>query len=266
MPLHFQTFPSLSKCPQRIFSRTSRAPPQDLIPKNFFKFQGKKKLIKKFVKNFSSKSSPEKIQLQMDGSNSLLLDSGREDPDDAIIQNPSNTYFTTQNRYFGKSIVFLFYKDEPLLTLGPHYPLFVCTLMYIMIQAILVYFLTVTEHPQGVRSAFLGIAFLTAFSFLATALKNPGIVTAKDQGDLEISELSSHPRFCKKCKIVREPKTKHCLDCEVCVKDLDHHCPWTGKCIGGGNLWLFYFFIFMTCVFFASCTIMIWLALYNGFN
>lgn len=29
---------------------------------------------------------------------------------------------------------------------------------------------------------------------------------------------------------------------------MDHHCPWTGKCIGQGNLKCFQFFLSWTCV------------------
>jgi len=30
----------------------------------------------------------------------------------------------------------------------------------------------------------------------------------------------------------------------VCIEDLDHHCPWSSKCIGGGNIKAFYVFLF----------------------
>jgi len=50
----------------------------------------------------------------------------------------------------------------------------------------------------------------------------------------------------------------HCYDCGVCVHNLDHHCPWTGKCIGRDNIKYFHAFLTMLCcqvVFVIVCTI-----------
>lgn len=33
-----------------------------------------------------------------------------------------------------------------------------------------------------------------------------------------------------------EKTTDHCEYCNYCVVDLDHHCPWSSKCIAGGNM------------------------------
>ena len=47
------------------------------------------------------------------------------------------------------------------------------------------------------------------------------------------------------CKIWvnMDENTGHCFDCNVCVEGYDHHCPWTGKCIGKNNLQYFYTFL-----------------------
>lgn len=55
----------------------------------------------------------------------------------------------------------------------------------------------------------------------------------------------------------------HCNECDICIKDYDHHCPWTGKCIGKANLSGFYVFFFASCalifVCFAAIIASIWL-------
>ncbi len=33
------------------------------------------------------------------------------------------------------------------------------------------------------------------------------------------------------------------MDCRACIEEYDHHCPWTGKCIGKRNVWFFYLWL-----------------------
>ena len=60
-------------------------------------------------------------------------------------------------------------------------------------------------------------------------------------------------RFCDACKIWinMDKNTAHCFDCNVCVEGYDHHCPWTGKCIGKKNLNYFYTFLISILLVFA---------------
>ena len=43
--------------------------------------------------------------------------------------------------------------------------------------------------------------------------------------------------------INKERKTTHCYDCDICIEKHDHHCPWTGKCIGDKNIISYYIFV-----------------------
>lgn len=82
-------------------------------------------------------------------------------------------------------------------------------------------------------------------------------------------ESLSRKRLCKKCNIRVKRSTQHCHDCDVCVSEYDHHCPWTSKCIGGGNLIRFYVFlgttpVFLVYVFVAFATLMSEAAIQNA--
>ena len=55
------------------------------------------------------------------------------------------------------------------------------------------------------------------------------------------SSLTEH------CHVERDATTHHCSDCNSCIIGLDHHCPWTGKCIGGFNLRYFQAFLATLC-------------------
>ena len=46
-------------------------------------------------------------------------------------------------------------------------------------------------------------------------------------------------------------KTTHCLICQKCVDEFDHHCFWVGNCIGKNNYDLF--FNFLIIVIFNTC-------------
>lgn len=51
-------------------------------------------------------------------------------------------------------------------------------------------------------------------------------------------------RQCLICDHLQPLRTKHCDDCNRCVRTFDHHCPWIGGCVGERNR--AYFFIYLT--------------------
>lgn len=96
-------------------------------------------------------------------------------------------------------------------------------------------------------------------SYAMAAMKDPGVIfndfemvepiqtvgkqdlnTTGDEGTY--SEIKTE-RFCLVCNKPQEVGTEHCSDCELCIRGYDHHCPWTGKCIGEGNFCVFCVFV-----------------------
>ena len=61
----------------------------------------------------------------------------------------------------------------------------------------------------------------------------------KDPNDITFEDLFIQCNFdklkikkiCSKCKIIKKFGTKHCIVCDSCVEDFDHHCFWINKCI-----------------------------------
>ena len=50
-------------------------------------------------------------------------------------------------------------------------------------------------------------------------------------------------RPCNTCNIIRPPKTSHCVICDNCIMDLDHHCFYISNCIGKRNRKYFVLFL-----------------------
>eukprot|EP01041_Mallomonas_annulata_P008031 gene8030-16459_t len=49
-------------------------------------------------------------------------------------------------------------------------------------------------------------------------------------------------RLCSTCLVDKSQATMHCARCNMCVLDLDHHCPFVLNCVGRGNRRIFTLF------------------------
>jgi palmitoyltransferase len=54
--------------------------------------------------------------------------------------------------------------------------------------------------------------------------------------------------WCVTCRVIRPLRAKHCVHCDRCVDEADHHCPWISSCVGKGNARWFFFFLLTTSV------------------
>jgi hypothetical protein len=86
---------------------------------------------------------------------------------------------------------------------------------------------------------------LTNIFLILTAVTDPGIVLSSYM-TLDDEEAPGKPDldYCDVCELTQPPNTSHCYDCNVCIQELDHHCPWMGKCIGRKNMRWFMLFNF----------------------
>lgn len=56
--------------------------------------------------------------------------------------------------------------------------------------------------------------------------------------------------------------TKHCINCDKCVEDFDHHCVWVHNCVGKNNINYFLLFLLITL---ANLILHFWIG-YTAYN
>ena len=88
-------------------------------------------------------------------------------------------------------------------------------------------------------------SFLLFILFFILSFSDPGtLINKKYKNFLDIIEQDELLEYyCPKCLIKMNYRTKHCLICEKCIDNFDHHCFWVGNCIGKKNFSLFFNFL-----------------------
>lgn len=149
--------------------------------------------------------------------------------------------------------VFCLNERNPSCMLGPHCNsqlsldyVFLPTLAVITVLLVLMF---TSSYPLLTTfwRIVIGLSItLCIISYLLVGFSNPGIQTNSGDIDAEIIQRNKiNAQFCHRCNVVRASGTRHCLDCDICIKGHDHHCPWIGKCVGSENKGRFYFFLLM---------------------
>ena len=156
-------------------------------------------------------------------------------------------------RNYGNNKCYLFYKEDPLIVIGPNW------LFYVILSSIaFITFIIIFIISPNKQNNLIGICIYLAHFLIYTfaVFKNPGIPSTKNQKEYYLNIESNKEKYrpCSICKsfidIRSDLLTYHCSECGVCIEGFDHHCPWISKCVGKGNLILFYMFILSTIVYF----------------
>ena len=165
---------------------------------------------------------------------------------------------------FAGRTLFLFLDkySNPLFIIGPHWPLYVC--LNSLVSLIMLFIYLKFWSVYGFYTKLCGnILFWTFFiSYTYTSLINPGFPKNTIGRTFGIPKNDYY--FCSYCRFYLKKCSygSHCEFCQICIEKHDHHCVWTGHCIGKNNKITFY--IFVTSIF---CLIPYFgYAFYEGLN
>ena len=135
-----------------------------------------------------------------------------------------------------------------------------CAWLTMITPMVLFFYVWGTELTETLPPLFTGVAaacFGSSIIFLLiTSFTDPGILPRNP--DPQVLRQPQPPMYrnrtdeygnvqtdtwCTTCHIYRPPRATHCQDCDNCVRDFDHHCPFTRNCIGARNYGFFICFL-----------------------
>ena len=147
-------------------------------------------------------------------------------------------------KFVGRTLfVFLDKGGNPLMIIGPHWPMYACFCGIISIIFLGIY-LTLWKNLGLVMQVLGHICFWTYFiSYTHCSLCNPGY--PKNDIGRRIGQPRDQYYLCTLCHfyVKKSRYAHHCFDCDICIENHDHHCPWTGHCIGRNNYYSFFVFV-----------------------
>jgi len=197
---------------------------------------------KKKKLNLKKKNKKYSKYIAKKNKNSIKLYENKNYSENFFYNNKSHYY-----KYVGKTLfLFMDKYDNPLLIIGPHWPLFACffgtiNILYLIITIKL-------WHKFGFKSKLINqISYwLFNLSYSYTSLINPGY--PKNNHERKTGYPRDEFYFCSVCKfyIKRSTDASHCDECGICIEGMDHHCPWTSHCVGKNNTITFYIFVLST--------------------
>ena len=121
--------------------------------------------------------------------------------------------------------------------------------LFIILHVLIIFFVFFILFPYFDNLIFsivyVSASVLVFLLYSILSLSNPGKmvnVVFNDLLDL-VDQGEDAEEYCPTCIVKKKFRSRHCLICQKCIDDFDHHCFWVGNCIGKNNYTLFFIFL-----------------------
>ena len=140
----------------------------------------------------------------------------------------------------------LFFKpDISQKTLCSNKNMFFFIGLHFLIIAFVFFILMPDFENKAFSISYLVISFLVFLLYFILSCSDPGRMVRQYKDLLNIVERGEEvENFCPYCLVKTTYRSLHCLICQICIDEFDHHCFWVGNCIGKNNYKLFFIFLF----------------------
>ncbi|KAJ8568521.1 hypothetical protein K7X08_028054 [Anisodus acutangulus] len=162
----------------------------------------------------------------------------------------------------GKNVFFL----KALLICGPNPRRLLLTIVPISLSSLVfaVYVAKDVKNSSIIVNFCVLLTLIVFANLIMVSVMDPGIIPKNDESSFPestengrirskrvvINEVELKLKHCHICNIYRPPRSCHCVTCDNCVEKFDHHCPWTGQCIGLRNYRLYVLLLVMATLYF----------------
>ena len=173
----------------------------------------------------------------------------------------SKNYCKERPKKMGNLYVYFFINEQPIVAIGNNKISLVIIYELLLQLSFIALMKTIIKEVLPYMKYMLLSFYLNCFiNHMYIYLINPGIPDIKQYSktilkNQNFSKMKNEEKknyyLCEICNIIINSKDniEHCEDCGICLRNYDHHCYWTGKCIAKNNIWAFNLFSLGTLIY-----------------
>ena len=205
----------------------------------------------------TSKSNRIALKLLQNGADTSVRDvNGRSPLDFAISKGQDEIRETLEE---SKKCQLLRLK-VPLKQIKKNYINIICIFIFQIISLIILLFSTVpvifykyedNDYISILFYIFLFFFILFFIIYIILLIIDPGVKRSRSLEELQslLKNKVDLTKYCYKCYVLKTKTSKHCIICNCCYDNFDHHCYWINKCVAKNNFVLFIIFLFVTSLY-----------------